>query len=80
MIMKGNINKMNESVQRKIDETYKHLHNCLDALYECEELTKMCETCKLWEGKKHNYENCKNKPCFRNWLAVEYLYWCAAWE
>lgn len=43
---------------------------------ECtHELREMCKSCETYCGEEHNYDECKNKPCFRFWLGYEYLKW-----
>ena len=36
-------------------------------------LKEMCKECKKWKGKKHDYNECLNKPCFTFFRAFEYL-------
>lgn len=44
------------------------------------ELCKMCHYCEMWYGEEHDYEECKDMPCFKFWLAYVYTEWCASWE
>lgn len=63
---------MKNGVERKLDECYNHIKYYLD---EKEELHEMCKSCEFYCGKEHNYEECRNKQCFLNWLAYAYLEW-----
>lgn len=44
-----------------------------------EDLLPICERCEQWCGKEHNFEDCRNQPCFELWLSNKYLEWCKAW-
>lgn len=44
-----------------------------------EDLLPICERCEQWCGKEHNFEDCRNQPCFELWLSHKYLEWCKAW-
>ena len=45
-----------------------------------EELLKMCRGCEEWYAEEHNYDECRHKPCFKFWLAYEYLRWKNSFE
>lgn len=42
---------------------------------ESPELYEMCKNCENYSGKKHDYTECREMQCFKNWLALEYLDW-----
>lgn len=67
------------NVERKLKEDYKHVKPYIGT--ECtEELNKMCQFCEKYCGKEHNYLECENMPCFKNWLAMVYLKWESSYE
>lgn len=39
------------------------------------ELREMCMACEAWHGAEHDYNDCRNKPCFKFWFADQYLLW-----
>ena len=63
---------MKQSLRRKLEESYEH-H--IDYANEDEKLQAMCARCEKWNGKGHDYEACKNEPCFICWLGFAYLEW-----
>lgn len=66
-----------KKVNRKLEESYIHIK---PYMHQQEELKEMCKNCECWLGKDHDYEECKDKPCFRFWLAFVYLCWYTSWE
>lgn len=42
---------------------------------ESPELYAMCKNCENYTGEKHDYSECRQLQCFKNWLALEYLDW-----
>lgn len=68
---------MDQKTKERIAESYNHIKPYLD---EQEELKEMCRRCEEWCWKEHDYAKCKNKPCFKFYLAFEYLEWLASWE
>lgn len=63
--------------KEKRDEVYSILN--LKNKTTMEDLLPICERCEQWCGKEHNFEDCRNQPCFELWLSNEYLEWCKAW-
>ena len=61
------------------------LENRLNAQYEslkfylnnkdcCKSLHNMCQNCEQYMGlEQHNYEDCKDKHCFKHYLAYSLL-------
>ena len=69
---------VDEKANRKLEEAYAHIKPYIK---NESELFEMCMTCECWNGKdKHDYDECRNKPCFRFWLAFVYLHWETSWE
>ena len=66
-----------EKVEEKLKESFK---NICSRLVENTELQKMCQTCEAYCGTKHDYSECKEKSCFRFFLAYNYLQWETTWE
>lgn len=67
---------LSKKTERQLEEVYKSRKDYLNEEDCCEELHEMCMNCEKFCGiKKHDYGECKNLPCFRNWLALEYLDW-----
>lgn len=67
-----------EELNMRLNDTYSRVKPYLKT--EHPELKKMCETCECWYADGHNYEDCKDKPCFRFWLAHECLHYEIGWE
>lgn len=69
-----------ERVNKKLQESWEHINPYISEESTNGELHQMCKSCEEWYGAEHDYENCINKPCFKFWLAYEYLRWEASWE
>lgn len=67
---------MDKKIERKLDEAYKHIKPYIPT----EELSEMCKSCEAWCGKKHDYSECKDRMCFKCWLALVYLKWETSYE
>lgn len=39
------------------------------------ELYEVCKNCELYTGDKHDYTECRDMQCFKNWLALKSLDW-----
>lgn len=62
--------------ENQLKETYKHIKPYLsDTDDNATELRKMCKNCECYCGKEHDYKECVDNPCFRFYLAYEYLEW-----
>lgn len=67
---------MNKKTERQIAESYKHIKPYLSDSDDCgSELREMCKNCEGYCGDNHDWEDCIDKPCFRFYLAYEYLEW-----
>lgn len=65
-----------KNTERQLEEVYQSRKLYLNSKDCCEELHKMCEKCENFCGiSNHDYSECKNMVCFRNWLGLEYLDW-----
>lgn len=60
---------------RQLEETYQRYLLYMNGFTkeECPELYSMCKNCEKYMGEEHDYRECHNQCCFRNWLALEYL-------
>lgn len=63
---------MRKETERQIKESYNHIKPYLE---NDEELGEMCRRCEWYCGGKHDFEDCLDMPCFRFYLAYEYLEW-----
>lgn len=70
-------NSTGAELKRRIEESYNHIKPYLD---EEKELHLMCRDCERWNGKEHDYTECRDRPCFIFWLAFEYMYWSLGYE
>lgn len=64
-----------EMINRQLEESYKHIKPYMDDEEEIKELYDMCKNCESYCGKEHDYEECREKNCFKFWLAYKYLEW-----
>lgn len=69
-----------KQTEMQIEESYNHIYSYLHDGSVTKELRKMCETCEIYNGKDHDYEECRDNQCFRFWLAYEYLEWANSYE
>ena len=69
-----------EKTKRQIEESYNHIESYLDDSEITEELREMCKNCEMYCGMEHDYEECRNNPCFNFWLCFEYMEWRNAFE
>ena len=61
----------------KLEEAYEHIKPYLSSQNM---LKEMCKNCEFYCGKNHDYEECRNKACFKCYLAYEYLRWSTSYE
>ena len=67
-----------EKTERQLQEVYKrNLHICKNAFSKevSPELYEVCKHCEAYTGDRHDYTECRDNQCFKNWLALEYLDW-----
>ena len=60
---------------KNMEEAYKHIKPYLDNEKCTEELREMCQCCEAYCGGTHDYDECKDKMCFKFYLAFVYLEW-----
>lgn len=68
---------ISKKTERQLEEVYQRNIHC-KAAFEKEnspELYEMCKNCENYSEKKHDYTECRDMQCFKNWLALEYLEW-----
>lgn len=66
----------NPETTRQIKESWANLKDYInDKAYKRKDLYSMCSRCSDFTGKSHCYNDCLDKPCFRFYLAYEYLEW-----
>lgn len=68
---------MNEKMKKKLEESYNHIKPYLK---DQEILRDLCSWCERYNGRKHDYEECLDMPCFKCYLGYEYLRWQTSWE
>lgn len=69
-----------EKIQNHLEESYNHIEPFLHDSTCCPTLHAMCANCEFWNGKEHDYSECREKPCFINFLGYEYMAWSTSWE
>lgn len=72
---KGGGVTVKKETESNINETYSHIESYLYDLKSTEELREMCKNCEAYCGEQHNYEECRDKMCFKFFLAFRYLEW-----
>lgn len=71
---------MTKKVKDKLSETEQHMKPYMDDMNETEELRAMCKNCEGYCGNQHDYSECRDKWCYKFWLAYEYLEWSSSYE
>lgn len=68
---------LHKETERNLEEVYQSRKQYLNRNDCCiEELHDMCMNCEKFCGiNKHDYSECRDLPCFKNWLGLEYLNW-----
>lgn len=68
-------------LNERLQDEHKVLKPYLNDKESCPELHKMCNRCEEFLGiVTHNYEDCKDKECFKFYLAYAYLRCCIGYE
>ena len=65
-------------VERKLEEVLERFG--IKELAKEKELIEMCKNCEGYCGEEHDYTECKDKKCFKFFLAYYYLQWSTSWE
>lgn len=63
-------------IENQLEECREHMKPYMKNEECTKELSGMCAVCEQYCGAEHDYTECYEKPCFRFWLAYEYLKWC----
>ena len=68
-----------------IEEAYQHVENYLNDPHDPDTsvglLHSMCSGCECFCGiEKHDYSECRHKPCFKLFLGYDYAEWSEAWR
>ena len=72
---------LKEKTERQLEEVYQSRKPYLNQKDSCEELHEMCRNCDIFCGtKNHDYSECRNLACFKNWLGLEYLDWVNGYQ
>ena len=71
---------MLDRVKNKLEEVERLMSNYMDCTETTKELREMCKNCEGYCGKDHDYRECRNKWCYKFWLAYRYLEWSSSWE
>lgn len=66
---------MRADTKRNIKESYEHVKPYMKNIECTRELREMCSHCEKYCGIDHDYEECKDGPCFKFWLCYKYLEW-----
>ena len=66
---------MYDKTKRQLEECYKHMKPYLSDKEENAELYEMCKKCPNYNGENHDFENCREKWCFKFYLGWQYLEW-----
>ena len=64
-------------IESKLEEAYAHIKPYLK---NQQILREMCQNCEAYCGETHDYEECRQKPCFRCYLGYEYLAWSSSFD
>ena len=62
-------------IEKKLEECYQHIKPYLGNEEDTPLLNEMCKMCEFWNGEEHDYEECRNKACFKLFLGYQYLCW-----
>lgn len=66
---------MFNKTERNLEEAYNHIKPYLSDKDCTKELREMCKNCEAYYGDEHDYTECRNRMCFKFFLAFEYLNW-----
>ena len=72
--------KLIDKLECRIEESYRNVQPYLKNEDITEDITnelrKMCNMCEAYCGANHDFEECREKPCFKFWLCYKYMAWC----
>ena len=69
-----------DRIERKLEESYKHIKPYLNHKNEVGILHEMCGRCEKYVGNDHDFAECRNEPCFICFLGFEYMCWEDSFE
>jgi len=64
---------MRNETKRNIEESYENIKLYLNDPSCTAELIEMCDSCEAYCGSNHDYSECKDRMCFKMYLAFNYL-------
>lgn len=62
-------------IEEQMEECYQHMKPYMKNMEETKELRDMCASCDGYCGDEHEFNECREKPCFKLWLGWQYLDW-----
>lgn len=71
---------MTKRVENKLQEVQRLMDGFTDITSMTKELREMCKNCEEYSGGNHDYRECRDKWCYKFWLAYRYLEWSSSWE
>lgn len=68
MAIKAETEKQLEEIyQKRLDYLMPFKEEDWPTLYD------VCKNCTNYMGTEHDFANCRQEQCFKNWLALQYL-------
>ena len=71
---------MDRKMKEMLKETEDRMKPYMSDMNSTRQLRAMCKNCEAYCGKHHDYSECKDKWCFKFWLAYEHLHWISGYE
>lgn len=68
---------MTEKEEQQLEEVWQYKQPYIK---KDEELKEMCRTCEAYYGDDHDYAECRNRMCFKFYLAHKFLAWSNAFD
>lgn len=66
---------MKKKTEEQLEECYRHM----EPYQKNNQIAKdTCSPCEFYCGQEHDYSECRDKQCFKNLLAMQYLEWVNA--
>lgn len=65
------------NTEKQLEEVFQRNIHCQGSFSKevSPELYEVCKKCENYMGDNHDYSECREMQCFKNWLALEYLDW-----
>lgn len=65
---------LESEIEKRLNDEYKSLKPYLNNKNCCKSLHNICLDCEQYMGLgRHNYEDCKDRPCLKHYLAYSKL-------